>query len=144
MLECQHEKYQGDRLFATVSWFVAVALIFAAANVWFAPPAGAGHIAGALGILGSQIFYSALYGLEALVLGFAKWKRRDKMRKHTLLVIYLTGFFTTLLTILLVGFTPKVIDNFAIAVAAAWCWLHLTFRTEYVDIEVLDDEKSLA
>lgn len=132
-----------DRLFSTVSWFVAIALIFAAVNVWFAEPSGAGPISSSLGILGAQVFYSALYGLEALFLGFAKWTKRDKMRKHVLLVIYLTGFFTTLLTFLLVGITPKILDNLAISVAAAWCWLHWKFRTEYVDIEVLDEEQTV-
>lgn len=132
-----------DRLFSTISWFVAIALLFSASNVWFAPPTGLGPIGGTLGVLGAQIFYTVLYAGEAIILAIAKRLKMNRLRKHTLLVIYLTGFFTTLLTMLVVGWTPKFIDNLLVAGAAAWCWLHWKMRTEYVDIEVLDEEPSV-
>lgn len=124
-----------------VSWLVALGLVFAASSIWFAPPTGLGPIGGLLGVLGAQIFYTVLYLGEAIILAIAKWFKMNRLRKHTLLVIYLTGFFTTLVTMLVVGWTPKFVDNLLLAGAAAWCWLYWKMRTEYVDIEALNEEQ---
>lgn len=131
-----------DKVFSTISWVIVVALIFSSISVWFAPPTGTGPIGGLLGVLGAQIFYSVLYSTEAAFLAFSKWKKRRRLRKNTLLVIYLTGFFTTTLTVLGVGWSVKFIDNFVFASCAAFCWLYWKFRTEYFDPEFTDDEWS--
>ncbi len=122
-----------DKLFATASWVLAAVLLYSAISLWVFPPTGAGPVGELLGILGAQLFYSVLYGSQALLLAYAKVKKKKKMRKYTLMFIYLTGFFTSILSVTLLGWSPKLIDNFALASLAAICWLYWTFRTEYIN-----------
>ena len=131
---------QLDRVFSFVSWIIAIALIYSAVNVWMVEPSGAGPIANAAGVLGAQIFYSLLYLGEAGFLAVSKWLKRKKMRKNTLLVIYLTGFFTSILTLFIAGWTPKLIDNVLISESAAFCWLYWKFKTEYIDVKEFDED----
>lgn len=130
----------SDRFFSTLSWLVVLGLFVAATGIWFAPPSGMGPVAGLLGIKGTQFFYMFLYGAEAAVLMIAKLFKYRRMRKHILMVIYLTGFFTTFMSILLTGFSPKIIDNFLIATGAAACWLYWKFKTEYIDPHLIQDD----
>lgn len=127
-----------DRIFAFTSWLIVFALLYSATAVWIVPPSGAGPVAQLLGVLGSQIFYCLLYVGESLTLAYSKLKKRARLRKNTLLVIYLTGFFTSLLTIGITGWTPALLDNLVISVAAAGCWLYWTFKTEYLTPEQFD------
>lgn len=128
-----------DRVFATVSWLIVIALLYSATSLWINPPSGVGPIASAAGILASQIFYTALYAGEAGFLAYSKAFKRKKMRKNTLMVIYLTGFFTSLLTLFIVGWVPGLIDNVLISLSAAFCWLYWTFKTEYIDPAAYND-----
>ena len=99
------------------------------------PPNGKGPVTQALGTLGAQLVYGVLYlGLGA-TLAYSKIKKRSKMRKNALLGIYLTGFFTFLLSIGLNGWSIKLLDNVAITVASFGCWLYWTFKTEYITNE---------
>lgn len=122
-----------DNVFSTLSWGIVFFLIWAAIGLWLFPPTGAGPVAGAVGILASQIVYSTIYSVEALVLAYAKWKRKKNLRKKVLLVIYLTGMFTFLLSLSLIGFHWKIVDNFAVSLLAGICWLHWKSKTEYID-----------
>lgn len=127
----------SDRLFSALSWLVVIGLFVAATGIWLAPPSGAGPIAGWLGVKGAQYFYMFLYGAEAVALMIAKFFKNKRVRKHILMFIYLTGFFTTLMSILVGGFSPKIIDNFVVAVLAAACWLYWKFKTEYINQDVI-------
>lgn len=129
-----------DKVFSFVSWIIVFALLYAVVSLWITPPSGAGPVANAAGALGAQIFYTLLYLGEAAFLGFAKFFKKKKMRSHTLLVIYLTGFFTSLLTIGIIGWTPKLIDNIVTAAAAAFCWLYWKFKTQYIDTKQFDED----
>lgn len=122
-----------DRVFSTASWLIVVGLLYAAVAIFLASPSGAGPVAQLIGVHGSQIFYACLYTLEAVLLAFSKFFKKKKMRKRMLMVIYLTGFFTSILTISITGFVPKLIDNILISVVAAGCWLYWTFKTEYIN-----------
>lgn len=122
-----------DRVFSGVSWLIVGALISATVGVFMFPPTGLGPVAGALGIWGAQVIYGVLYGVLAVALAVAKLFRRKKFRKHVLMVTYLTGIMTTLLTVILVGFHPKIIDNVIIIVASAGAWVYWKFRIEYVN-----------
>lgn len=137
------ERINWDKVFSATSWTLVVFLVYGALALWVFPPTGAGPIAGAVGILAAQIIYGTLYLIEALLLGYAKWKKKDRMRKNVLLSIYLTGFFTTVLGFALGGvpamISPKLIGNFVLSLAAAFCWLHWTFRTEYITYEELGE-----
>lgn len=130
----------SDRFFSTLSWLVVLGLFVAATGIWLAPPSGAGPIAGWLGIKGAQYFYMFLYGSEAAALMIAKFFRNKRARKNVLMVVYLTGFFTSLMSILIGGFSPKIIDNLLVAIGAAACWLYWKFKTEYVDPKVIQNE----
>lgn len=123
-----------DRVFATASWIIVLALLYGAVVIWFgATPSGQGPVAKLIGITGSQVFYSSLYGLEALVLGYSKAFKKKRLRKGALMAIYITGFFTSILSIAIAGFTPNVIDNLLLALLAAGCWLYWKFKTEYIN-----------
>jgi len=128
-----------DRLFRTTSWFIVFALLYSAVSVIIAKPSGAGPVASSIGIIGAQIFYFLLYTGESVSLAYSKMRKRSRWRKNTLLVIYLTGFFTSVLTIMLKGWIPELLDNLAISVAAAGCWLYWTFKTEYLTAEQFKD-----
>lgn len=128
-----------DKVFSTLSWLIVFALVWSIISLWLSEPSGAGPVAGAAGILGAQIFYTALYSLQALFLAWSKIFKRKKMRRNTLMVIYLTGFFTSILTLTIAGWTPKIIDNLLIASSAAFCWLYWKFKTEYIDPKEFED-----
>jgi hypothetical protein len=121
-----------DKIVSTASWLIVVALLYAAVGVWIQPPMGDGPVSQLFGVLGAQVFYSALYVLLSSLLAYSKFKRKNTMRKKVLLATYLTGFFTSLLTVLLVGWNIKLLDNLIIAVCAALCWLYWVFKTEYL------------
>lgn len=136
-----------DKVFSITSWVLAAFLVYGAVVLWAIPPTGAGPIAGTVGIVAAQILYGCLYLVEASLLSYAKLKKKDKMRRRVLLVICLTGFFTTILGFALGGvpamITPKLIGNFILSIVAASCWLHWTMKIGYVDYESLssmDDE----
>lgn len=122
-----------DKVFAFISWVLVVALLFAGVQQALAVSSGLGPVASLLGVVGSKVFYCVLYFGEALALAYSKFFKKKKMRKIVLMVIYLTGFFTTALYALNIGVTIKLLDNLLISVVAAVCWLYWTFRTEYID-----------
>lgn len=126
-------------MFKTASWFIVFALIYSAVSVMFDVPSAKGPVAQAIGILGAQIFYAALYVGEAVSLAYSKIWKRSRWRKNTLLVTYLTGFFTSVLIITIAGWNSALIDNLAISAAAAGCWLYWTFKTEYFSTEQFND-----
>lgn len=134
-----------DRVFAFASWMIVVFLLISAFSVMFVSlPTGTGPVAGLLGITGAKWFYFALYTIEAAVLAFSKLFKRKTLRKHTLVAIYCTGAFTSLLTLAGVGFSPKVIDNISMTVVSAGCWLYWKFKTEYIrDEDFQRDMKEL-
>lgn len=127
-----------DRVFKTTSWFIVAALIYSTISLWIDAPSGDGPVSSLISVLGAQIFYSLLYVGESLSLAYSKIKKRYLWRKNTLLVTYLTGFFTFLLTLGIKGWSAALLDNLAISVAAAACWLYWTFRTEYLTNEQLE------
>jgi len=129
-----------DRVFSTTSWGLVFLLVFMAVSMWWAPPGDGGPIVTLLGLVGAQVFYFCLYLIEASLLAFAKLFKRDKMRKTVLMVIYLTGFFTSIMTFMLAGWAPRLLDNLVVSFVAAFCWLYWTFKTEYVDIGEVHDE----
>lgn len=137
------KRINWDKVFSFTSWLLVFFLAYGATVLWIFPPSGDGPIAGLVGILNAQIFYSTLYLTEAALLGYAKWKKKNRMRKNVLLLIYLTGFFTTLLGAILGGvpamISPKLIGNFVLSMAAAFCWLHWTFRHEYMTQEEFNE-----
>lgn len=130
--------FAWDKFFATISWIIVFALLYSIVALYITPPSGAGPIARALGTAGAQIFYTVLYAGEAGFLAFAKMTHRNELRKKVLLVTYLTGFFTSILTISILGVHPGLIDNLVISAAAAACWLYWKFRTDYVTYEEIE------
>lgn len=123
-----------DKVFSTASWLIVVFLFISAYTVMFvAPPAGSGPVAGLIGVVGAKFFYFFLYIIEAAVLAYSKLFKKKNLRKGALVAIYCTGAFTSLLTLAGVGWSTKVIDNIAVTVISAGCWLYWKFKTEYID-----------
>jgi O-antigen/teichoic acid export membrane protein len=142
------ERINWDIVFSFTSWLIVIALLYGVANLLLVPPTGAGPIAHLIGIEPARFAYIALYLVEGLALGYAKWKKRDRMRKIVLAVIYSTGLFTSVLGIALGGFhnfaiAPKLVGNLVITAAAAFCWLYWTLKKYYVryeELETFDEE----
>lgn len=124
-----------NKVVALISWLIVLALIYSTISLFITPPSGAGPVAQAFGVTFAKCFYASLYSIEALVLAFAKFTKRNQLRKTVLLAIYLTGFFTLSLTLAIFGPSWGMIDNLIISVAAAVCWLWWKFKTEYVTTE---------
>lgn len=122
-----------DRVFSGFSWLIVGFLLWAVVSLWLFPPTAAGPVAGSVGILTSQIFYSVLYFGEAGLLAYAKLAKKKRLRKFVLLLIYLTGVFTFLLALSVVGFHWRIVDNFAFSLLAGACWLHWKSKTEYIN-----------
>lgn len=130
-----------DRVFATASWVIVASLLFAAFAVMFiSVPGASGPVAGLIGAVGAKWFYFFLYLGEGLTLGYSKIRKKKELRKHTLVAVYVTGAFTSLLTFASVGFSPKVIDNVIFTVVSAGCWLYWKFKTEYVDYSFFEQD----
>ena len=124
-----------DRIVSIASWLIIPALLFSIVGLWISPPTGAGPVAQAIGILGSQVFYTIVYGTEGAVLTWAKLTGRMKWRKAALLAIFLTGLFTFGLTITIIGFSVSMLDNMALFVFAGVCYVYWKVKTEYVSPE---------
>jgi hypothetical protein len=121
-----------DIFFATLSWIIALSLLFSMIMLWVTPPSGLGPVAKLIGILGAQIFYSGLYGTEALVLAYSKLFRKKELRKKALMAIYLTALFTGILTFILGAPFSGFIDNAILILITGACWLWWKFKTEYI------------
>jgi len=132
------ENKKWDAVFATASWVIVVALVVAVVSLLIQDPSGAGPVSRLLGVTAAKWFYIALYSAEALVLAYSKLWRRKELRKKALVAVYLTGLFTSILTLSIVGITPKIIDNVVLAVVAGGCWLYWKFKTEYIDPRAFD------
>lgn len=130
-----------DKVFSTASWLIVFFLLTSAFTVMFvAPPAGSGPVASLIGIYGAQWFYFLLYSGQACLLAYSKLFKKKKMRKSVLIFIYLTGAFTSILTLASVGWSSKVIDNIAVTVISAGCWLYWKFKTEYIDPRMFEKD----
>ena len=127
-----------DRVVSVASWLVVAALLVSIVFLWYTPPSGAGPVAQALGVVGAQIFYTVVYGVEAVLLTFAKLTGRMRLRKASLLAIFFTGAFTLGLTIVILGFSITMLDNMAMFGFAGLCYLYWKIKTEYVSRDDFD------
>lgn len=122
-----------DNFFSGVSWIIVASLMVGVVTLFFIVPGSSGPVAQWLGPEGARWFYICLYGLEAVWLTAAKMFKKKTYRKNALLVIYLTGIFTTILSYLGPGLTVKIIDNVVFTIVSAACWLYWKFKTEYIN-----------
>ena len=129
----EHPKW--DKVFAFASWLIVLALIFSSYWAFTHVPGPNGPVAQIVSPIFASFFYGTLYAVQSFLLAYSKTFKKKNMRKKVLMFIYITGFFTTLLSVLLIGFQPRIIDNIIITVAAAGCWLYWKFKTEYLNQE---------
>lgn len=129
-----------DGVFSTASWIVVLALLASSSWLWIHGPTAGGPVTDLLGILGAQIVWSSLFFGEAVVLAYAKWKKKKRLRKQSLMVIYLTGFFTSILSFMLGGLTIRLGIFLVFCFMAAACWLYWTFKTEYISPKYFYDQ----
>lgn len=92
-----------------------------------------GPVAAAFGGQVAAVVYGTLFVGLASMLTLAKVLKRKTMHKHALFAIWMTGIFTGILEIVLVGFTWSVADKIVVTISAAYCWLRWKFLTEYID-----------
>lgn len=127
------ENSRWDVVFATASWIIVIFLFIGAYTVLFVSlPGSSGPVAQLVGTTGAKYFYGVLYSGLALLLAYAKVFKKRVMRKHVLVAVYITGAFTSILTIATIGWDVKVIDNLVFTFVSAGCWLYWKFKTEYL------------
>lgn len=124
-------KVNWDRVVATASWVIVFVLLY---GVWFILTSDLnpnGPFVKAFGETGTRVGFSVMYLTQASLLAYAKLMKKNVLRRHVLLFIYLTGFFLGVLGYVLNGFTVRLISNFVLSTCAAVCWLYWKFRTDY-------------
>lgn len=127
------ESVRYDRMFATASWVIVGALLYAALAIWFTPVTGGGPVSSLVGVTATKFVYCIVYGGLASLLAYAKLFKKKKMRKHVLVAVYFVGTFTFLMGWLLAGIALPLLDNLIMGFAAGACWLYWKFKTEYID-----------
>jgi hypothetical protein len=124
-----------DKAVAAASWVIVFVLFYGVYFVLTQDLNPNNFVVQSLGVLGTRILFATLYLAQASLLSYSKWKKKDRMRRHVLLFIYLTGFFLSVLSFSLNGFTIRVLSNVVLSVCAAVCWLYWKFRTDYYSVE---------
>ena len=128
-----------DRIVSIISWLIVVSLVWSIVGLWITPPLGEGPFAQLFGVVGAQIFYTVVYGVEACRLTWAKISGRMALRKAMLMVIFLTGVFTFGLTITIIGFSFEMLDNMVMFAFSGVCYLYWKIKTEYMTPEEVED-----
>lgn len=89
-----------------------------------------------------------LYGVLFLVTGgtllFAKWKKKKKIHKHTLMAMYMICLYVLVLALFVHGLSPRLLLTITVGSVAAYLWMRWTLRTEYLQPgEFHDDIREL-
>jgi hypothetical protein len=132
-----------DRAVAVASWLIVFILAYGALFVMFHDLNPASPIVQFLGVPLTRVIFSVMYGVQAGLLGYAKWKKKDTMRRHTLLFIYLTGFFLSVLGYAIGGFNIRLVSNIVLSCCAAMCWLYWKLRTDYITYDELESHEEV-
>lgn len=122
-------------LLISLMFVAAIFLLVSAASAL--PPGSTGPVAALFGHLVAIYIYAGVWLGEAVLLALAKWFKWLRIRKWTLMAIFLTHFFTLFLAWNLRGFGVNLIDNFVISALAAWLWLRAKLYYDYIDYEDL-------
>src|SRR5689334_22184491 len=126
--------FNWDKVVATASWLIVVILFY---GVWYIITADlnpASPFVKLFGDPGVRYVFGTLYAAQAGLLAYAKLMKKNALRKHVLLFIYLTGFFLGTLGWVLNGFTVRLVSNFVLSTCAAVCWLYWKLRTDYYSV----------
>lgn len=126
-----------DRVVAVASWIIVLVLFYGFFYIMTHALNPASPFVKVMGVSGTRIFFSVVYGTQAGLLGYAKLFHKDRLRRHALLFIYLTGFFLAILGLILNGFTIRLVSNLVLASLAAICWLYWKFQNDYLSSEVV-------
>ena len=89
-------------------------------------------------VLGGElalVIYGTWFAALGVLLIAANIFRWTRVRKVTLLAMYLTTIYMTILNVVLFGFMAAIIDDVVITVWAAALWLRLTLKSDYVRIK---------
>lgn len=117
---------------------MVAAAVFLLVTATSALPAGStGPVAALFGQALAVYVYALIWLAEAVLLALAKWFKWARIRKWTLMAIFMTHFFTLFLAWNLRGFGAHLIDNFVISALAAWLWLRAKLYYDYIEYEEL-------
>lgn len=83
----------------------------------------------ALAIYGT---WFTVLGVLLLIANIFQWTR---LRKVTLLGMYLTAIYMSILNLVLFGFVTAVFDDLLVGAWSAALWLRLTLKSDYVRIK---------
>jgi len=120
--------------------FMLLAVVILLVSIPHAAAAAApnGPLSSAFGVQMASIIYAVVWTFEAVLLAWAKFTKRQRVRKWTLFAIYLTHQFTFFLAWSIRGFGWNLLDNFIICGLSAWLWLRAKLYYDYVDYEDLE------
>ena len=131
--------FNWDRVVAVASWVIVLILAYGAAYILLSDLNPNGPIVQLLGVTMTRVVFVTMYSTQAFLLGYAKVKKKDTMRRHALLFIYLSGFFLSILGFYINGFSIRVVSNVVLSTCAAVCWLYWKLRTDYLSHEEMRD-----
>lgn len=122
-----------DRVVAGASWVIVAILIYGVVFILVHDLNTASPIVQFLGETTTRVVFVVMYAVQGGLLGYAKLFHKNKLRRHVLLFIYLTGFFLSILGFMLNGVNVRLLSNLLLSVLAAVCWLYWKFKTEYIN-----------
>lgn len=132
-----------DRLVSAASWIIVAILLYGVVFILVHDLNTASPIVQALGVTGTRVVFVTMYAVQSSLLGYSKLFHKNKLRRHTLLFIYLTGFFLSILGFTLNGFSIRLVSNLLLSTLAAVCWLYWKFKTDYITYEELNDHEEV-
>lgn len=120
-----------DRIQAVVEYLVCLVFLNSAAQLFYTPSIAGKGILFMLGTHTALVVYAVWFIFWALALVYAKVKKKKKLHRNALMVLYLTTVYTAILTAAIIG-VPDAIDDMVLGVIIAACWLRWKFKTEYL------------
>lgn len=121
-----------DSIVAAASWGIVAILFYGTVFILVHHLNPASPIVQALGSKLTRIVFVVLYAIQSGLLGYSKIANKPTLRRHTLMFIYLFGFFLSVLGFVLNGFNVRLLSNLLLSALAAVCWLYWRFKNKYL------------
>lgn len=123
-----------DGVLSLFEWLAALVMIVGGISLFFSDPVTTGGpIVRLLGSAAAGYIYGTGFITAGAFLMIGKAFKKTKIRKNSLMAIYLISIFTFLLEYALIGWTVYLIDSAVLFVVIGAAWLRLKVKTEYID-----------
>jgi hypothetical protein len=126
-------------LISLVEYLIVFVLLAGGISMFFADTSVAaddkGPLVRLLGSKNAAVVYGLWFISVASWLFLSKIFGLPKAKKHGLLAVYITSIWVFILELLLLGWTPYLIDEVILGAAAGILWLRWKMKTEYRDAD---------